>query len=121
MPSEIAARASLALSHQDNTASQREFLLYWAGFIVLVFGAVSILLTISGLMVDLLSYRCWYPIISPMLGINQPPPDQTGIGTIPSYYCADPAAALVRFVFNLLSALIIGGAGAWMMLNGNKN
>ncbi len=117
----MVARASLALSHQDNTGSQREFLLYWAGFIVLVFGAVSVLLTISGLMVDLLSYRCWYPIISPLLGINQPPPDQTGNGTmIPSYYCADPAAAFVRFVFSFLSALIVGGAGAWMMMNGNK-
>ncbi len=109
------------MSHQDNAGSHREFLLYWAGFIILVFGAVSILLTISGLMVDLLSYRCWYPMISPMLGINQPPPDQTGNGTMtPSYYCADPAAALVEFVFRFLSALIIGGAGAWMMMNGNK-
>lgn len=107
--------------NQDSNVSQRTFLLYWAGFIVLVFGAVSILLTISGLMVDLLSYRCWYPIISPMLGITQPPV-QTENGTmIPSYYCADPAAAFVKFVFSFLSALIVGGAGAWMMMNGNKD
>lgn len=106
------------LNPEVDAASQREFLLYWAGFAVLVLGGVFILMTISGLLVDVLSYRCWYPILSPLLGVNEPPkPSQ--IPDMP-YYCVDPALAVVRFVFNLLAGLIIAGAGGYMMLNGKK-
>ncbi len=94
-------------------------MLYWAGFIVLVFGSVSILLTISGLIVDVLGYECWYPIVSPLLGIN-PPPRPTQIANMPYNHCINPAVAFVRFVFRLLSALIVAGAGGYMMLSGKK-
>ncbi len=94
-------------------------MLYWVGFIVLVLGSVSILMPISGLLVDVLSYPCWYPIISPLLGINLPP-RPTQIANMPYYYCINPAVAVVRFVFRLLSALIVAGAGGYMMLSGKK-
>ncbi len=100
-------------------ASRREFLLYWFGFLILVLGAISILMTMSGLMVDVLSYRCWYPVISPLLGINEPPTPTQGVH-IP-FYCVNPAVAIVRFVFNFLAGLIIVGAGFYMMLNGKKH
>ena len=106
------------MSKEADAASRREFLLYWVGFLVLVAGSVSILMTISGLLIDVLSLRCWYPIISPMLGIKQPPGPTVAVD-IP-FYCANPAVAVVRFVFNLLSGLIIVGAGFYMMLNGKK-
>ncbi len=99
-------------------ASRREFLLYWAGFLVAVLGSVSILMTISGLLVDVLSYRCWYPVVSPLLGISEPP-TPTHTVSMP-FYCANPAVAVVRFAFNLLSGLLVVGAGSYMMLNGEK-
>jgi hypothetical protein len=52
----------------DGKATRREVLLYWAGFLIITLGAVSILMTISGVLIDVLSSRCWYPIISPMMG-----------------------------------------------------
>lgn len=113
---------SKLLNPEVDVTSQREFLLYWAGFAVLVLGGVFILMTISGLLVDVLSYRCWYPILSPLLGVNEPPkPSQIAdIADLP-YYCVDPALAVVKFVFNLLAGLIVAGAGGYMMLNGKKH
>jgi hypothetical protein len=107
-----------ALTNEVDIASRREFILYWAGFVILIVGAVSILMTISGLMVDVLSYRCWYPIVSPMLGVNEPP-KPTQVTDMP-YHCTNPAVAVVRFVFNLFAGLIVIGAGGYMMLNGKK-
>ncbi len=98
--------------------SHREFLLYWVGFIVVVSGAASILMTISGLMVSVVSYRCWYPVVSPLFGITEPPKPMQVVST--SYYCVNPAVALVKFVFDLLVALMVVGAGFYMMLNGKK-
>ncbi len=99
-------------------ASRREFLLYWAGFLVVVLGSVSILMTVSGLLVDVLSYNCWYPIVSPLFGINKPPTVTQTASML--FHCANPAVAAVRFVFNLLSGLLVLGAGFYMMLNGEK-
>ena len=107
------------MTEGNDSASRREFLLYWAGFIVVVLGAIFILMTISNLLLDVLSYRCWYPIISPMLGVREPPTPSQVVG-IP-FYCVNPAVAVVRFVFNLLAGLIIVGTGSYMMLNGKKH
>jgi hypothetical protein len=106
------------LSQVTISISKREFLLYWAGFLVVVVAAVSILMTFSGLLLDVLSYRCWYPVISPLLGVSEPP-KPTQIADMP-YYCASPAEAVVRFVFNLLAGLVVLGAGFYMMINGKK-
>jgi hypothetical protein len=104
------------LDVENDAELQRRFVLYWVGFVVLVASGVSILLILSGLLVDVLSYGCWYPMLSPMLGISRPPEvPQTAI--IP-FYCASPAVPIVRFVFRFFSALVVGGAGAYMMLNG---
>ena len=114
----------VGLSKEVEAASWREFLLFWIGFVIIVVGVVSILLTISGVMIDVLSYRCWYPIISPLLGMNQPAkPTQTVRSDMPlfPYYCYDPVVAVIRFVFNLLAELIVIGAGLYMMLNGKKH
>lgn len=107
------------MTEENDSTSRREFLLYWAGFIVVVLGTIFILMTISGVLVDVLTYRCWYPVISPMLGIREPPTPTQVVG-IP-FYCVNPAVAVVRFVFNLLAGLIILGAGFYMMLNGKKH
>ena len=104
------------MSQPRDVASRREFALYWLGFFVLVIGSVSFLMTISGLLVDVASNRCWYPIISPMLGVREPPVDRSNM--MP--YCVDPVMAVVRFVFNFLACLVIVGAGAYMMINGKK-
>lgn len=106
------------MSRASDIGSRREFLLYWAGFIVLILGAVSILMIISGLLVDVLSYRCWYPVLSPLFGVNEPP-KPTQITNMP-YYCVSPAVAVVRFIFSFLAGLIVVGAGGYMMLNGKK-
>lgn len=107
------------MNNEIDSANQRSFILYWVGFVVVVASAVSLLLIISGLLVDVLSYRCWYPVISPMLGINRPPQGEQ----IPNlaYYCANPAVAIITFVFRFLSALVVGGAGGYMMLNGKTH
>jgi len=107
------------MSRDRDVAGRREFLLYWAGFLVVVLGSVSILMTISGLLVDVLSYRCWYPVVSPLFGITEPP-KATQVVSMP-FYCVNPAVAVVRFVFNLLGGLIVVGAGCYMMLNGKKH
>lgn len=78
-------------------------------------GSVVSLMTISGLLIDAVSYRCWYPIISPMLGLKEP---VASAEILP--YCIDPVIAVVRFVFNFLSSLVVSGAGIYMMLNGKK-
>jgi hypothetical protein len=109
---------SVALTNEVGIASRGEFILYWGGFVILIVGAVFILMTISGLMVDVLSYRCWYPILSPMLGVNEPP-KPTQVTDMP-YYCTNLAVGVVRFVFNLFAGLIAIGAGGYMMLNGKK-
>jgi hypothetical protein len=109
---------SVAMTDEVDIASRREFILYWAGFVILIVGAVLILMTISGLMVDVLSYRCWYPIVSPMLGVNESP-KPTQVTDMP-YSCTNPAVAVVRFVFNLFAGLTVIGAGGYMMLNGKK-
>jgi len=100
---------------ETQSATKRAFLLYWAGVFVIAFSAASILMTIAGLMIDLLQPGCWYPIISPMIGVSQPSPD----ATMP-YYCTAPIAAVIRFVFRLFAELIFVGVGAYMMLNGRK-
>jgi hypothetical protein len=122
--------------------SRREFLLYWVGLFVVALGVVSILFSISNLVVNVLSYNCYIPGFSGMLGI--PPPPVTNAITVTSstlftnatmpnnvvpqqlppyeYYCANPTipVAVLTFVFSLLSSLIFIGLGAYMMLNGKK-
>ena len=114
----------VVLSKEGEAASWREFLLFWVGFLIVVIGAVSILLTISGVLVDVLSYRCWYPVLSPLMGMSAPAqPAQSiaqPIGTPYPNYCYNPMVAVVRFVFNLLAELVLIGAGVYMMLNGKK-
>lgn len=106
------------MSQATDTAKMRQFILYWAGFLIVAVSSVAILLSISGVLIDALSYRCWYPIISPLLGISEPPtPSQ--IPNMP-VYCANPAIAVVRFIFNFLAGLVFAAAGAYMMLNGKK-
>jgi hypothetical protein len=46
---------SVALSNEVDIARRGEFIPYWARFVILIVGAVSILMTISGLMVGVLS------------------------------------------------------------------
>ena len=104
---------------EEGKATRREFLLYWAGFLIIVIGVVSVLMTISGVLTDVLSSRCWYPIISPMMGVNQPPRPAQGV-MVPSY-CYNPMVAVIRFIFNLLAELVLIGAGIYMMLGGKKN
>ena len=84
----------------------------------MVVAAVSVLMTFSGLLVDVLSYRCWYPLISSLLGVTEPS-KSTQIACMP-FYCANPVVAVVRFVFNLLADLVVLGAGVYMMMNGKK-
>jgi hypothetical protein len=111
------------LSKESEVASWREFLLYWIGFVITVIGAVSVLLTFAGVLIDVLSYRCWYPVLSPLMGISQPtkPPEVNGV-EMPyyPYYCSDPAIAVIRFVFNLLAELVVIGAGFFMILSGKR-
>lgn len=104
---------------ENGKATRREFLLYWAGFLIIILGAVFILMTISGVLIDVLSSRCWYPIISPMMGVDQPPNPTQGV-MVPNY-CNNPMVAVIRFIFNLLAELVLIGAGTYMMLSGKKN
>ncbi len=99
-------------------ASRREFFLYWAGFLIVTVAALSILMTISGVVIGILSFRCWYPILSPLLGMNEPTKLIQEIG-IP-YYCQNPMIAVVRFIFNFLAEMVFAAAGLYMMLNGQK-
>jgi hypothetical protein len=104
---------------EDDSTTRRELLLYWAGFLIIVLAVVSVLMTISGVLVDVMSYRCWYPILSPLMGVNQPPTPAQDVAM--PYYCSNPMVAVIRFVFNLLAELVLIGAGAYMMLSGKKN
>jgi len=104
------------LSQHGDIASRREFALYWVGFLTLIIGSVSVLMTISGLLVDVVSYRCWYPIISPLLGVREPPVSTYDMPV----YCGDPVVAVVRFIFNFLASLVVVGAGVYTMLNGKR-
>jgi hypothetical protein len=128
-------------------ASRREFLLYWAGLFVVAFAVVSIFISISNLVANVLSYNCYVPIVSGMLGIPPPQPITNAVtvtssatfinGTVPNnfgnqqlpqtpypypYYCTNQyvPVAILTFVFNLLGSLIFTGVGAYMMLNGKK-
>jgi hypothetical protein len=126
-------------------SSRREFFLYWAGIFVVAFSFVSILLTFSGLITNVLSTNCYIPYVSPMLGVVQPAATQTAVTSVtvtsvngtqpipyqqlypppyqpPYQYCyGSPIAAVVQFTFQLLSSLIFTGVGAYMMLNGKKH
>jgi hypothetical protein len=123
-------------------ASRREFLLYWVGLFVVALAVVSIFISISNLVANVLSYNCYIPVVSGMLGIPPPPPITKPITvtsttfanvTMPNngvaqqlppyeYYCTNPfiPVAILTFVFNLLSSLVFIGVGAYMMLNGKK-
>jgi hypothetical protein len=129
----------------ESEANRREFLLYWVGLFVVALAVVSIFISITNLVVNVLSYNCYIPIVSGMLGIPTPPPTPvtspmtvtssttfTNV-TIPNngvtqqlppyeYYCTNPIipVAVLTFVFNLLSSLVFIGVGAYMMLNGKK-
>ena len=95
--------------------AKRYFLLYWAGMFVVAFSIASILMTIAGLLIDLLQPGCWYPVISPLAGISEPSP-----GVEMPHYCAAPVAAVIKFVFRLFAELVFVGVGGYMMLNGRK-
>lgn len=124
-------------------ASLREFLLYWVGLFVVALAVVSIFISISSLVANVLSYNCYIPVVSGMLGIPSPPPVTYATtvtastsftnSTLPNngvnqqwppyqYYCTNPfiPAAILTFVLNLLSSLAFVGVGAYMMLNGKK-
>jgi hypothetical protein len=129
----------------ESEANRREFLLYWAGLFVVALAVVSIFISITNLVANVLSYNCYIPIVSGMLGIPTPPPTPvtnpvtvtssttfTNV-TIPNngvtqqlppyeYYCTNPIipVAVLTFVFNLLSSLVFIGVGVYMMLNGKK-
>ena len=130
---------------EKTVASRREFFLYWAGIFVVAFSFVSILLTFSGLITNILSTNCYFPYVSPMLGVVQPAVTQTAVTSVtvtsvngtqpippgqvypppyppPYQYCyGSPIAAVVQFTFQLLSSLIFTGVGAYMILNGKKH
>ena len=122
-------------------ASRREFLLYWVGLFVIALSVVSIFISISSLISNVLSYNCYIPVVSGMLGI--PPPVRNAAtatsvtvvtnATMPNnpvveqfppyqYYCTNPMipVSILTFVFNLLSSFVFTGVGAYMMLNGKK-
>lgn len=125
--------------------SRREFLLYWVGLFVVAFAVVSIFISISNLVANVLSNNCYIPVVSGLLGIPPPPPvtnavtitSSTTVGnvTMPNnfgnqqlppypypYYCTNSyvPVAILTFVFNLLASLVFIGVGAYMMLNGKK-
>ena len=129
----------------ESEASRREFLLYWVGLFVVALAVVSIFISITNLVANVLSYNCYIPVVSGMLGIPPPPPTPvTNPVTVTSsttftnvtmpnsgvnqqlppyeYYCTNPIipVAVLTFVFNLLSSLVFIGVGAYMMLNGKK-
>jgi hypothetical protein len=98
----------------------------------------SVLLTISGLITDILSTQCYFPYISPMLGVKEPqspPPEvirnatDSGTSIAPSppyypypYYCGgNPAIAVIQFTFKLLSSFMFIGVGLYMVQNGRKH
>jgi len=128
----------------ENEASRREFLLYWIGLFVVALAVVSIFISITSLVANVLSYNCYIPVVSGMLGIPPPPRPLTNPVTVMSsttfanvtmpnngiaqqlppyeYYCSNPIipVAILTFVFNLLSSFVFIGVGAYMMLNGKK-
>ena len=126
----------------QNEASRREFLLYWVGLFVVALSVVSIFISISSLVSSVLSFNCYIPGASGMLGIPPPPatnaitvttattvtnptiPNNGTIQQVPpyEYYCTNPIipVTILTFVFNLLSSLVFTGVGAYMMMNGKK-
>jgi hypothetical protein len=108
-----------ALNGAADIATKRQFFLYWLGFLIVILASVAVLMTISGLLIEVLNYRCWYPVLSPLLGFGEPP-QPTQISEMP-VYCVNPAVAVVRFAFNFLAELVVVGAGVYMMMNGKKN
>jgi hypothetical protein len=107
------------MSGASDVTNRRQFLLYWLGFLIVILGSVAVLMTVSGLLIEVLNYRCWYPVLSPLLGLSEPP-KPTQISQMP-VYCVNPAVAVVRFAFNFLAELVLVGAGVYMMINGKKN
>jgi hypothetical protein len=129
----------------ESETSRREFLLYWVGLFVVALAVVSIFISITSLVANVLSYNCYIPVVSGMLGIPPPPlrplmnpvtvmssttftnvtmPNNGIAQQLPpyEYYCTNPIipVAILTFVFNLLSSLVFIGVGAYMMLNGKK-
>jgi hypothetical protein len=123
-------------------ASQREFLLYWVGLFIVALAVVSIFISISSTVASMLSYNCYIPVVSGILGIPQPPPVTNTVqgsttfinATLPNsfgqqqlppypYYCMNPyvPVAILTFMFNLLASLVFVGVGVYMMLNGKKH
>jgi hypothetical protein len=107
------------LSRAFEGASRQEFLLYWSGFLIVIFGSVLILMAISDLLTEVLSYRCWYPVLSQLVGFSEPS-RSTQVAQMP-VYCVNAAVAVVRFVFKFLAELILLGAGVYMMISGKKS
>ena len=125
-----------------------EFVLYWAGIFAVALSVVAILLSVSGLMTSMLGHNCVIPFVSETLNrlyaalprspnatiipytnpIPYPNPYQAGPGQpfpnmLDSYFCTSTvmAAAVVRFIFNLFSSLVLLSLGAYMAHNGRKN
>lgn len=123
----------------QNVSSRREFLLYWAGVFVVALSIVSILMSLSGLVTGVLSYNCYIPVLSPMLGMSQSQPVPMPI-TAPNastsnasqvyqfsepnirfpYYCSSPMVPVIQFTFNLLSGLVFMAVGVYMMFSGRR-
>lgn len=147
-PSLLLVSKVKCVSGNESGATRREFYLYWFGVFVLAFSFVGILLTISGLITDILSTQCYFPYVSAMLGVSQSSPPTSVVtyattvnGTQPMpmnqsrsimppeqiypppypYYCyANPVVAVFQFTFKLLSSLVFMGVGGYMVLNGKK-
>jgi len=125
-----------------------EFALYWAGISVVALSVVAVLLSISGLMTTMLGHNCVIPFVSETLNrlyatlprspnativpytnpIPYPNPYQAGPGQpfpniLNSYHCTSTviATAVVHFIFNLVSSLVLLSLGAYMAHNGRKN
>ena len=125
-----------------------EFALYWAGIFVVALSVVAVLLSISGLMTSMLGHDCVIPFVSEALNrlyatlprspnativpypnpIPYPNPYQAGPGQpfsnmLNPYFCASTiiATAVVHFIFNLVSSLVLLSLGAYMAHNGRKN
>ena len=122
---------------KERVASRRDFLLYWFGVFVVAFSFVGIMLTISGLITDILNTQCYFPYVSQMLGVQQGPSSMPANSTIVPqpgqggsmipypppypYYCYGiPVVAVIQFTFKLLSSLIFMAVGGYMVLNGKK-
>lgn len=84
----------------------------------MVFGGIGVLMTISGLLVGVLGYRCPYPVPLPMSDMSEHS-QPTQLANMP-IYCGNPTVIVVKFVFEILSVLVLSGAGLYMMMSGKK-